>query len=680
MNLSVLGASDAGESGLTYSWTTILKPSGASNPTFSVNGTNAAKNTVATLSVVGTYLFQVTIQDAGGLKTTATVVASNKSVTTISGDQNPSNLNDVIRIVRNGANVDVIRNGTTVLDQDFTTSPVLLVSGMSGNDTISVDYSAGNPVPANGLIIDGGSGTDIVIVGGDSAVDNVSLSAGNVTINGAAIAYTGAEELDLNLGAGTDTISACGDTSVSTATFNLNVTGGGTVSMAAGSTLPTFTDLNVSAATFNLGGTSQTIDSLNGTGTITDNGSNATLTVGSQGGGGTFTGVLSNGSGVLSLTKLGAGTLTLNEPTPTTPTSNTYTGPTTISGGVIASNNADKFAALNGQVFFNGGTFEVTADTVAANVRNKFTTSFTGGTSSSTGTFQVDPGATLTIGAAGGGACLQTAGGGSTGSFFIKTGVGTLDILSNNGQLDVAFKLNAGTVIAESATALGGADSSANHVDMKSGTTLVLRQDTATNFLTPIDPVDAGGTINVIIDRQTQGPAVTDSVNAINPSGAFTHEPERRHEHDERRRGIERRHDPVAWRCDAQHRCTTRRPCNDRRRFPAVSSITKAGYGSYFLNASSSYAGATNVNTGTFQSNASIAASSGVIVATNANLHRRRYANPRRADDQHRAAAHRFPARRRETPDHFRVLDLGDGKTRRDEQWLCVSVFRHEPH
>src|SRR5262249_24082259 len=56
--LSVRGADDSGEASLTYTWSVLSKPSGAANPTFSVNGSNAAKNTVATFSQAGSYTFR----------------------------------------------------------------------------------------------------------------------------------------------------------------------------------------------------------------------------------------------------------------------------------------------------------------------------------------------------------------------------------------------------------------------------------------------------------------------------------------------------------------------------------------------------------------------------------------------------------------------------------------------
>jgi hypothetical protein len=73
VDLSVLGADDQGESNLTYTWTTIASPDGATSPAFSVNATNAASNTTATLVESGDYQFRVTITDAAGLSVTSDV-------------------------------------------------------------------------------------------------------------------------------------------------------------------------------------------------------------------------------------------------------------------------------------------------------------------------------------------------------------------------------------------------------------------------------------------------------------------------------------------------------------------------------------------------------------------------------------------------------------------------------
>jgi len=72
--LSALGAdSSSGAASLTYTWSTLSKPSGAANPTFSINDSNAAQNTTATFSGFGVYTFEVTITDPSGNSTTSSV-------------------------------------------------------------------------------------------------------------------------------------------------------------------------------------------------------------------------------------------------------------------------------------------------------------------------------------------------------------------------------------------------------------------------------------------------------------------------------------------------------------------------------------------------------------------------------------------------------------------------------
>src|SRR5262249_43606957 len=104
---------------------------------------------------------------------------------------------------------------------------------------------------------------------------------------------------------------------------------------------------------------------------------------------------------------------------------------------------------------------------------------------------------------------------------FTKVGAGTLLILSANGQQDDVLQLNQGTIAIQNPDALGRGDSGVE-VDMKSGTTLVYKFDSSSNVQTPIVSTDPGGTINVVIDRITAGPGVSDSINALSSAGAFT--------------------------------------------------------------------------------------------------------------------------------------------------------------
>jgi len=106
-----------------------------------------------------------------------------------------------------------------------------------------------------------------------------------------------------------------------------------------------------------LNGYNSAIAAVSGDGSIT-NGSGAvtgphagaaTLTVGSDLGGATFHGILSDGtSGVLSLTKVGAGTQEFTG-------ASTYSGPTAINGGILLATNSTGSATGTGIVSINAG-------------------------------------------------------------------------------------------------------------------------------------------------------------------------------------------------------------------------------------------------------------------------------------------------------------------------------------
>ncbi len=71
--LAVLGADNAGEAALRYTWAATTAPATVS---FSANDTNAAKATTATFTRAGNYVFRVTLTDAAGLTVTSNVSVS----------------------------------------------------------------------------------------------------------------------------------------------------------------------------------------------------------------------------------------------------------------------------------------------------------------------------------------------------------------------------------------------------------------------------------------------------------------------------------------------------------------------------------------------------------------------------------------------------------------------------
>jgi hypothetical protein len=127
-SLSVLGADDRGEPNLTYTWTTIGTPPAA--VTFSANGTNAAKNTVATFSKAGSYSFQVIVRDAGGLTATSTTdVSVNQTLTVIA-------LSPVSATVNPSATRQFTATGRDQFATDLATQPGFTWS-VNGGGTIS---------------------------------------------------------------------------------------------------------------------------------------------------------------------------------------------------------------------------------------------------------------------------------------------------------------------------------------------------------------------------------------------------------------------------------------------------------------------------------------------------------------------------------------------------------------
>jgi hypothetical protein len=163
VTLSALGADDGGESNLKYTWSATTLPSGASSPTFSANGTNAAKSTLATFSAAGTYTFKVTIADKAGLTATSTVqVVVNQTLTSVS--VSPS----TVYVVVNGQQQFTV----TALDQfgkTMTTQPAFTWKASSGTISSTGLYTAPSAT---------GSATVTATSGSLSATANLSIVVG----------------------------------------------------------------------------------------------------------------------------------------------------------------------------------------------------------------------------------------------------------------------------------------------------------------------------------------------------------------------------------------------------------------------------------------------------------------------------------------------------------------------
>ncbi len=90
------------------------------------------------------------------------------------------------RLVRNGPNVELFSGATLVAVETFGTAPILL-NGTAGDDSLQIDYSGGNPVPAGGVTFDGNGGNDRLTVTGGRFAKIASLLT---DANSGAIAFT----------------------------------------------------------------------------------------------------------------------------------------------------------------------------------------------------------------------------------------------------------------------------------------------------------------------------------------------------------------------------------------------------------------------------------------------------------------------------------------------------------
>ena len=164
--LSVLGNDDAGQSSLTYTWSVISQPSGATTPSFSDNGSNAAQNTTATFYLAGGYTFQATITNPSGLSVTSSVaVLVDQTATSIVVSPSSVNLPDAATQQFNATELDQFGNDLAI-QPSFSWS---LDSGSVG----TVDGNGLYTAPASG------SGTASVRAtsGSMSAAASVTVSA-----------------------------------------------------------------------------------------------------------------------------------------------------------------------------------------------------------------------------------------------------------------------------------------------------------------------------------------------------------------------------------------------------------------------------------------------------------------------------------------------------------------------
>lgn len=156
----------------------------------------------------------------------------------------------------------------------------------------------------------------------------------------------------------------------------------GTFMLGANNVIPTGSGAGnvILNGLLDLAGFSTTINGLSGTGTIDDSTGNGSLTVGNNHASSTFAGVIQDSAGILTLTKIGTGTLTLSG-------LNTYSGPTVVQDGTLGVTTAGQPDGLIS--VSNAATLHVLVSTVNSTLETTGLWLGTGGKDYTTNSFEL---------------------------------------------------------------------------------------------------------------------------------------------------------------------------------------------------------------------------------------------------------------------------------------------------
>jgi autotransporter-associated beta strand protein len=239
-----------------------------------------------------------------------------------------------------------LSTGTVTLgDSNTAANNVALLATAPMN---SDNGTIGGGAIANNIVVSA-SGTGTATIGtttfagsGNGGFDSTTFT-GTLTLNRATTLQSGDSDRTTFTGVisgnvGTLTVDGgarvlIGPTADNTFTGNVQVTGSGTILQLGGSN----NTLNGNSVDLGAGTTlyvtkdngAESIDALTGSGSVSTNGSvMQTLTVGDNGGGGTYSGVIDDGNSTLAILKSGAGTQVFTG-------ASTYSGGTEVSGGTL---------------------------------------------------------------------------------------------------------------------------------------------------------------------------------------------------------------------------------------------------------------------------------------------------------------------------------------------------------
>lgn len=291
------------------------------------DGTGAANTTVTSLTTSGSGTANAVV---GGNSSVSTLTVNNSSAVSYSGLLGGAGTNqNNLALAKNGTGTLTLTGASTYTGGSTLNSGTLAFGNNSAFGTGTVTLNAGT------LKGDGNGDwalSNAINVAGTSTFD---MAGRNTNLNGN---ISGSGALNISNSGGASTLVFAGTNSSYGGTLTVNT--GNAVrfdSANAGSANAAwvFNDVTGDRVRINIGNGTLNFGSLAGNGQIRNDAAGSTtsiLSVGALNTSTTFGGTMSdNGTGILALTKVGSGTLTLSG-------TNTYTGSTTIDGGTLTVN------------------------------------------------------------------------------------------------------------------------------------------------------------------------------------------------------------------------------------------------------------------------------------------------------------------------------------------------------
>ncbi len=165
---------------------------------------------------------------------TIEVLALTGATPTVNGTPGP----DVIIVRRNALDntlLEVLVNGvvqTPEFPAPYSNFAQISINALGGDDTVIIDKVNGDPVPPGGVIVDGGTGTDALIVDASTDTTAKAVEVGENFVKGVAggivndTNFTGIENLSVLLGSGNDTILTTMDANNGLVTATVNAGAG----------------------------------------------------------------------------------------------------------------------------------------------------------------------------------------------------------------------------------------------------------------------------------------------------------------------------------------------------------------------------------------------------------------------------------------------------------------------